>query len=76
MIGAYGYDWNDAEAVAQRTGRECSTSQEIMKAARGPDQPRPRMDPVSLNPYMQLDERGLHRPRRSGISTRSPPTMR
>ncbi len=52
MIGAYGYDWNDAEAVAK--GRaESFDFQEAMRAARGPTQPRPRFDPVSLNPYMQ-----------------------
>ena len=52
MIGAYGYDWNDAEAVALHKA-ENFDFQEIMKAARGPLQPRPRFDPVSLNPYMQ-----------------------
>ena len=52
MIGAYGYDWNDAEAVALHKAENFSF-QETMKAARGPAQPRPRFDPVSLNPYMQ-----------------------
>ena len=49
MIGAYGYDWNDATP-----GRaESYEFQEIMKAARSTEQPRPRLDPVSLNPFMQ-----------------------
>ncbi|HEY2026711.1 MAG TPA: glycosyltransferase, partial [Gemmatimonadaceae bacterium] len=52
MVGAYGYDWNDAEAVANHQA-ELYTFQEVMRAARGPTQPRPRFDPVSLNPYMQ-----------------------
>ena len=52
MVGAYGYDWNDAEAVAQHRA-ESFDFQETMRAARGPAQPRPRFDPVSLNPYMQ-----------------------
>jgi cellulose synthase/poly-beta-1,6-N-acetylglucosamine synthase-like glycosyltransferase/peptidoglycan/xylan/chitin deacetylase (PgdA/CDA1 family)/spore germination protein YaaH len=52
MIGAYGYDWNDAEAVANGQA-ELYSFQEVMRAARGPAQPRPRFDPVSLNPYLQ-----------------------
>ena len=52
MIGAYGYDWNDAEAVANHRA-EPFDFQETMAAARGPLQPRPRFDPVSMNPYMQ-----------------------
>jgi peptidoglycan-N-acetylglucosamine deacetylase len=52
MIGAYGYDWNDAEAIANHRA-ENSDFQETMKAARGPTQPRPRFDPVSMNPFMQ-----------------------
>ena len=51
MVGAYGYDWNDAEAVATHQA-ELSTFQETMRAARGPTQPRPHFDPVSLNPYL------------------------
>lgn len=51
MIGAYGYDWNDAEAVANHRA-ESYDFQETMRAARGDGQPRPRFDPVSLNPYM------------------------
>jgi peptidoglycan-N-acetylglucosamine deacetylase len=51
MIGAYGYDWNDAEAVTNHRA-ENFDFQETMRAARGPGQPRPRFDPVSLNPYM------------------------
>jgi cellulose synthase/poly-beta-1,6-N-acetylglucosamine synthase-like glycosyltransferase/peptidoglycan/xylan/chitin deacetylase (PgdA/CDA1 family)/spore germination protein YaaH len=51
MIGAYGYDWNDAEAVANRRA-ELYSFQEVMRAARGPTQPRPHFDPVSLNPYL------------------------
>jgi cellulose synthase/poly-beta-1,6-N-acetylglucosamine synthase-like glycosyltransferase/peptidoglycan/xylan/chitin deacetylase (PgdA/CDA1 family)/spore germination protein YaaH len=51
MIGAFGYDWNDAEAVANHRA-ESLDFQETMRAARGPGQPRPRFDPVSLNPYM------------------------
>jgi cellulose synthase/poly-beta-1,6-N-acetylglucosamine synthase-like glycosyltransferase/peptidoglycan/xylan/chitin deacetylase (PgdA/CDA1 family)/spore germination protein YaaH len=52
MIGAYGYDWNDAEAVAAHRA-ENFDFQETMAAARGPAQPRPRFDPVTMNPYMQ-----------------------
>jgi cellulose synthase/poly-beta-1,6-N-acetylglucosamine synthase-like glycosyltransferase/peptidoglycan/xylan/chitin deacetylase (PgdA/CDA1 family)/spore germination protein YaaH len=52
MIGAYGYDWNDAEAVTKGQA-ELYSFQEIMRAARGPAQPRPHFDPVSLNPYLQ-----------------------
>jgi cellulose synthase/poly-beta-1,6-N-acetylglucosamine synthase-like glycosyltransferase/peptidoglycan/xylan/chitin deacetylase (PgdA/CDA1 family)/spore germination protein YaaH len=52
MIGAYGYDWNDAEAVALHRA-ENFDFQETMRTARGPLQPRPRFDPVSMNPYMQ-----------------------
>ena len=52
MVGAYGYDWNDAEAIAQHRA-ESFDFQETMRAARGPAQPRPRFDPVSMNPYMQ-----------------------
>ncbi|MEP7000195.1 MAG: polysaccharide deacetylase family protein, partial [bacterium] len=52
MVGAQGYDWNDAEALAQKRA-ESSDFQETMKSARGPSQPRPRFDPVSMNPYMQ-----------------------
>ena len=52
MIGQYGFDWNDAEAV--KNGRaESFDFQEVMRAARGPLHPRPHFDPVSLNPYMQ-----------------------
>lgn len=51
MVGAYGYDWNDAEAVANHQA-ELYSFQETMRAARGPTQPRPRFDPVSLNPYL------------------------
>ena len=51
MIGAYGYDWNDAEAVKNHRA-ESYDFQETMRAARGDGQPRPRFDPVSLNPYM------------------------
>jgi cellulose synthase/poly-beta-1,6-N-acetylglucosamine synthase-like glycosyltransferase/peptidoglycan/xylan/chitin deacetylase (PgdA/CDA1 family)/spore germination protein YaaH len=52
MIGAYGFDWNDAEAVA-RGEAEKYEFQEFLRAARGPSQPRPQVDPVSLNPYMR-----------------------
>ncbi len=52
MIGAYGYDWNDAEA-ARLHRAESYDFQEVMRVARGPEQPRPRLDPVSLNPYLQ-----------------------
>ncbi len=51
-VGAYGYDWNDAEAVTNHDA-ELFSFQETMRAARGPTQPRPRVDPVSLNPYLQ-----------------------
>ena len=52
MVGAYGYDWNDADAPARHRA-ETFDFQETMRAARGPLQPRPRFDPVSMNPYMQ-----------------------
>jgi cellulose synthase/poly-beta-1,6-N-acetylglucosamine synthase-like glycosyltransferase/peptidoglycan/xylan/chitin deacetylase (PgdA/CDA1 family)/spore germination protein YaaH len=52
MIGAYGYDWNDAEAVKNHRA-ESFDFQETMRAARGPERPQSTMDPVSLNPYMQ-----------------------
>jgi cellulose synthase/poly-beta-1,6-N-acetylglucosamine synthase-like glycosyltransferase/peptidoglycan/xylan/chitin deacetylase (PgdA/CDA1 family)/spore germination protein YaaH len=52
MMGAYGFDWNDAEAVALKRA-ENFEFQEVMKTARGPGQPRPRFDPQSMNPYMQ-----------------------
>ena len=51
-IGAYGYDWNDAEAV-MRHQAEAFDFQEAMRAARGSSRPHSAMDPVSLNPYMQ-----------------------
>ena len=51
-VGAYGYDWNDAEAATNHQA-ELYSFQEVMRAARGPTQPRPRFDPVSLNPYLQ-----------------------
>ena len=52
MIGTYGLDWNDAEAVANHRAEQF-TFQETMRVARGPEQPRPRFDPISMNPYMQ-----------------------
>ena len=52
MIGAYGYDWNDAEAVANHRA-EPFDFQETMAAARSAAQPRPRFDPVTMNPFMQ-----------------------
>src|SRR5215218_10148553 len=52
MIGAYGYDWNDAEAVINHRA-EAFDFQEVMRAARGPERPHTRMDPATLNPYMQ-----------------------
>ena len=52
MIGAYGYDWNDAEAVINHRA-EAFTFQEAMRAARGPERPHTTMDPVTLNPFMQ-----------------------
>ena len=51
-VGAYGYDWNDAEAIVNHQA-ELYSFQETMRAARGPTQPRPHFDPVSLNPYLQ-----------------------
>jgi spore germination protein YaaH len=36
MIGAYGYDWNDAEAVINHRA-EAFDFQEVMRAARGPE---------------------------------------
>ncbi|MBA3673185.1 MAG: glycosyltransferase, partial [Gemmatimonadaceae bacterium] len=48
MVGTYGYDWNDAD----RSQAEQNTFQETMRTARGPMQPRPTFDPVSLNPFM------------------------
>ena len=62
MIGAYGYDWNDAEAVVRHQA-EAYDFQEAMRAARGPTRPHSAMDPVSLNPYMQWTDPGLHRSR-------------
>ena len=62
MVGAYGYDWNDAEAVVRHQA-EAYDFQEAMRAARGPSRPHSAMDPVSLNPYMQWTDRGLHRSR-------------
>jgi cellulose synthase/poly-beta-1,6-N-acetylglucosamine synthase-like glycosyltransferase/peptidoglycan/xylan/chitin deacetylase (PgdA/CDA1 family)/spore germination protein YaaH len=52
MVGAYGYDWNDAEAVVRHQA-EAYDFQEVMRAARGPSRPHSAMDPVSMNPYMQ-----------------------
>ena len=52
MMGAYGYDWNDAEAVINHRA-EAFDFQEAMRVARGPERPHTRMDPISLNPYMQ-----------------------
>ena len=56
MVGAYGFDWNDAEAV-QRHRAESYDFQEIMRVTRGEAGPRPRFDPVSLNPYMTWTSR-------------------
>jgi cellulose synthase/poly-beta-1,6-N-acetylglucosamine synthase-like glycosyltransferase/peptidoglycan/xylan/chitin deacetylase (PgdA/CDA1 family)/spore germination protein YaaH len=55
MVGAYGYDWNDAEAVLNHQA-ELYSFQDVMRVARGSGRrstPRPRLDPESLNPYMQ-----------------------
>jgi peptidoglycan-N-acetylglucosamine deacetylase len=52
MIGAYGYDWNDAEAVNNHRA-EAFDFQEAMHVTRGPERPQTRMDPGSLNPFMQ-----------------------
>jgi cellulose synthase/poly-beta-1,6-N-acetylglucosamine synthase-like glycosyltransferase/peptidoglycan/xylan/chitin deacetylase (PgdA/CDA1 family)/spore germination protein YaaH len=52
MVGAYGYDWNDAEAVINHRA-ETSDFQETMRAARSASHPQSILDPVSLNPYMQ-----------------------
>jgi peptidoglycan-N-acetylglucosamine deacetylase len=52
MIGAYGYDWNDAEAVANHRA-EAFDFQEAMHAARGSEHPQSTMDRGSLNPFMQ-----------------------
>jgi cellulose synthase/poly-beta-1,6-N-acetylglucosamine synthase-like glycosyltransferase/peptidoglycan/xylan/chitin deacetylase (PgdA/CDA1 family)/spore germination protein YaaH len=51
MVGAYGLDWNDAEAAANHRA-EVTSFQEIMRLTRSAPEPRPHMDPVSLNPYM------------------------
>ncbi|MDB4900641.1 MAG: polysaccharide deacetylase, partial [Gemmatimonadetes bacterium] len=51
MIGAYGYDWNDAEAVTNHRAENYDFA-ETMRAARSSAQPRPKFDPTSLNPYM------------------------
>lgn len=51
MIGQYGWDWNDAEA-AQNGKAEAADFQEVMRVARSSPNPRPLLDPVSLNPYM------------------------
>ncbi|HEX7825686.1 MAG TPA: polysaccharide deacetylase family protein, partial [Mycobacterium sp.] len=55
MVGAYGYDRNDAEAVVRHQA-EGADFQEVMKAARGPNRPTSVMDPVALNPYMQWSD--------------------
>ncbi|PYP77472.1 MAG: polysaccharide deacetylase [Gemmatimonadetes bacterium] len=52
MIGAYGYDWNDAEAVTNHRA-EAFDFQEVMRTARGPQRPHARLDPRTLNPFMQ-----------------------
>ncbi|MDB4887048.1 MAG: glycosyl transferase [Gemmatimonadetes bacterium] len=51
MVGAYGFDWNDAEAAALHRA-ESAEFQEVMRITRNAPAPRPRFDPVSLNPYM------------------------
>jgi cellulose synthase/poly-beta-1,6-N-acetylglucosamine synthase-like glycosyltransferase/peptidoglycan/xylan/chitin deacetylase (PgdA/CDA1 family)/spore germination protein YaaH len=51
MIGAYGYDWNDAEAVINHRAESFDFA-ETMRTARASPQPRPRFDQRSLNPYM------------------------
>ena len=51
MVGAYGFDWNDAEALANHEA-EAFDFQEAMRVVRTAPLPRPRFDPVSLNPYM------------------------
>jgi cellulose synthase/poly-beta-1,6-N-acetylglucosamine synthase-like glycosyltransferase/peptidoglycan/xylan/chitin deacetylase (PgdA/CDA1 family)/spore germination protein YaaH len=51
MVGAYGYDWNDAEAVINHRAENYDFA-ETMRAARAAPQPRPRFDERSLNPYM------------------------
>ena len=52
MVGAYGYDWNDADAVL-RNRAEAVSFQEIMRVARGRGRPQPRLDPGTLNPYIR-----------------------
>ncbi|MDB4905903.1 MAG: putative glycosyl transferase/polysaccharide deacetylase [Gemmatimonadetes bacterium] len=47
MIGAYGYDWNDAD-YAVRNGADAITFQEVMAAARASGA-RPTFDRASLN---------------------------
>jgi cellulose synthase/poly-beta-1,6-N-acetylglucosamine synthase-like glycosyltransferase/peptidoglycan/xylan/chitin deacetylase (PgdA/CDA1 family)/spore germination protein YaaH len=51
MIGAYGYDWNDAEAVKNHRAESYDFA-ETMRAARAAGQPRPHFDEATLNPYM------------------------
>jgi cellulose synthase/poly-beta-1,6-N-acetylglucosamine synthase-like glycosyltransferase/peptidoglycan/xylan/chitin deacetylase (PgdA/CDA1 family)/spore germination protein YaaH len=51
MIGAYGYDWNDAEAVINHRAESYDFA-ETMRAARASPNPRPHFDERSLNPYM------------------------
>ena len=52
MIGAYGYDWNDADAVLHNRA-EAVSFQEIMRVARGRGRPQPRLDPGTLNPFIR-----------------------
>ena len=52
MVGAYGYDWNDADAVL-RNRAEAVSFQEIMRVARGRGRPQPRLDPGTLNPFIR-----------------------
>ena len=52
MVGAYGYDWNDADAVLRNEAATMSF-QEVMRVARGSGHPQPRLDPGTLNPFLR-----------------------
>ena len=52
MVGAYGYDWNDRDAVLHHRA-EAVSFQEIMRVARGRGRAQPRLDAGSLNPFIR-----------------------
>ncbi len=51
-LGAYGYDWNDADAASSGTEM---TFQDVMAAARA-QKARMQFDPVTLNPFLTWTE--------------------